>query len=341
MYEYIHNTLKELCIAAGVGGQRQIADTAIALLKEYTDTVQMDAVGNVIAHLPAEKDSAPVLLLEAHMDEIGFIATAVNDKGFIRVAPCGGVDRRCLAATPVTVWADTPLNGVFCCAVPHLQKEDGDKAPSAEALYVDVGLSADEAKRRVPPGAKISFRSNFSSLSGDCVTSKALDNRAGMASVLYALQLLRGKALPYTIKVLFSCAEELGCRGAVTGAFTTEANAAIVVDVSFAHTPYEKREDCGEMGKGAMLGIAPTLSYSLTAKLQNSLQNRDVIFQTEVIGGKTGTNADVIGTVRAGIPTVLLSIPLKYMHTPVEEVCLSDIKAVGESIAAFVESEVL
>lgn len=162
-----------------------------------------------------------------------------------------------------------------------------------------------------------------------------------MAAVLYALRLLKNKSLPYTVKVLFACGEELGCRDAAPGAFNVSADATLVTDVSFAYTPDAKREECGEAGKGAMLGIAPTLSHTLTVIMQKIIEKRGIAYQTEVVGGKTGTDADAIGIVCSGVPAVLLSIPLKYMHTPVETVDVRDICAVGECMAAFIEEGAL
>lgn len=340
-HQYVLKCLEQLCCAAGVGGQQQIVETAHALLSEYTKSITCDAVGNLIATIPAEHKDAPTVLLEAHMDEIGFLVTGVDEKGFLQASPCGGVDCRCLAAAPVTVWADVPLTGVFCSTPPHLQKEKSDKAMAADALRIDVGLSAEAAKTRVKPGTKVSFLNNFTQINTQRVTSKALDNRAGMVAVLCALYLLKDKALPYTVKVLFAGGEELGCRGATPGAFAVAADAAIVTDVSFAHTPDAKQENCGEMGKGAMLGIAPTLSHALTAKMEQIAQKRKINYQPEAVGGKTGTDADAIGIVRSGMPTVLLSIPLRYMHTPVEVIDIRDVCAVGECMAAFIEEGAL
>lgn len=341
MSEYVVETLRELCMCAGVGGQRGIADAAYALLKKYTDCVQTDAVGNIIATIQSTVKDAPTVLLEAHMDEIGFIVTAVNEQGFLKVSACGGVDYRCLAATRVTVWGNAVLEGVFCSMPPHLQDEKSTKSLSEDALYTDVGLSVEEAKKQVPIGSFISFQKHFERMHDTCICANALDNRAGMTAVLYALSLLDATHLPFTVKVLFATGEELGCRGAGVGAFCADASAAIVTDVSFALTPDAPKHACGKMGEGAMLGIAPTLTHTLTMQLKTVMENQNIPFQTEVCGGKSGTDADVIGTVRTGIPTALLSIPLKYMHTPVEMVNIRDICAVGEAMAALISEGVI
>ena len=333
--EYITSVLRALCQSAGVNGLHETTEVAKELLRQYTDDILTDVSGNIIASIPAKRADAPVILLEAHMDEIGFIVTEVDDAGFLRVSPCGGVDLRCLAAAPVIVWGEHPLSGVFCTVPPHLKKKEDENTPlSADALRVDIGMNAIDAKAAVHAGDRISFVPNFTVLKDGRVTSKALDNRAGMAAVLYALSLLKEKDCPYTVRVLFASGEELGCRGAIPGAFTSEGVAAIVTDVSFAHTPDAKPEECGTLGKGAMIGIAPTLDRKLSDAALTLAKRQAIRHQTEVVGGKTGTDADVITVSKNGIPTALLSIPLRYMHTPVETVDTGDIVAVGELMAA-------
>ncbi len=334
--EYIKSCAKALCDAVGVGGERQVCEQAQLLLKPYTKDISVDAMGNIIATIPSGVADAPVVLLEAHMDEIGFVVTTVTEDGFLQVACCGGVDKRCLTAAPVTVWTECPLNGVFCSTPPHLNKEkENNKVPDEQDLYIDLGLPADEVKRLVKPGTRVSFAANFAEMTGECITSKALDNRAGMTAILYALSLLKNNPSPYNITVLFSVQEELGCRGAQTGSFAVDADFAIVTDVSFAHTPDSKKELCGELGEGAMIGVAPTLSQELSARIQQIAAQSSIPYQIEVMGGKTGTDADVISVSRHGIPTALLSIPLRYMHTPVETVSCKDIAAVGTCMAAY------
>lgn len=338
---YVQNILEQLCRTAGVNGLSDISQTAKKLLQDYTDQIDMDTVGNIIATIPAKEKDAPVIVLEAHMDEIGFIVTSIDNNGFISVSPCGGVDRRILQNQPVTVWGKTPIKGVFCSTPPHLlQADEENKAPGADALYLDVGLNEIAAKDMISIGSKVSFAEKFTVLHNTRVTSKALDNRAGMAAVLYCLYKLKNKDLPYTLKILFSIGEELGCRGAVSGAFLQNATGAIVTDVSFAHTPDSKAENCGKLGKGVMIGISPTLDQNLSLKAIEIAQKQQILYQTEVMGGKTGTDADVISVSRSGVKTMLLSIPLKYMHTPIELIDMKDICTVGELMAALLEKEV-
>lgn len=328
--------LKELCAAPGVNGVSQVAQVVKTHLEAYVSTVHTDALGNVWGTVPAADPQAPTLLLEAHMDEIGFVVTGITDDGFLRVASCGGIDERTLAAAQVTVLCEPPITGVFCSTPPHLSGTEST-LPTGEQRGIDIGLPADEAKQRVPIGTRAVFAPRFESLLGDRVSSKALDNRAGCAAVLRALELLRGKALPWNVTALFCTQEEVGTRSAGPAAFGLQPQAAIAVDVSFAFTPDANRAECGVLGSGAMLGVSPVLNASLTEQLHRQAVARAIPFQWEVMGGTTGTDADKISVARGGVPTALLSIPLRYMHTPVEVISLADVESVAGLMAAFAE----
>ena len=179
------------------------------------------------------------------------------------------------------------------------------------------------------------FAPHFDRLLGDRVCAKALDDRAGCAAILQTLELLKEEELSCNVAVLFSVQEELGLRGAAPAAFAITPDAAIAVDVSFAHTPDANRAQSGVLGGGAMLGISPILDQDITEQLRELAQTHEIAVQYEVMGGKTGTDADAMTLVKEGIPTGLLSIPLRYMHTPVEVASLRDIQAVADLMAAF------
>lgn len=336
----LKSTLRALCSASGVNGCREAGNVAAQLLSEFTDDIHRDRLGNVWGVLKSDTPNAPTLLLEAHIDEIGFTVTAIDDNGFLRVAPCGGVDNRALSAAPVTVLSDPPCNGVFCAIPAHLAKDD---APLTELTErgIDVGMSAEEAKTRIPIGTRAVFAAHFEELLNDCVCAKALDNRAGVAAILYALSFLKGNPLPFNVVAAFCVQEELGLRGAKTAAFGIQPDAAIVVDVSFAHTPDADKASCGTLGSGVMLGISPILDMTMTDSLRELAEKQKLPLQCEVMGDTTGTNADAVSVTAQGVFTALLSIPLKYMHTPAEVVSLRDVETVARLIAAFVaEGEV-
>lgn len=335
----LKETLRELCEATGLSGWEQGAsEIAEKYLRAYTQDVRRNVMGSLIGHIPGKGRK---ILLDAHMDEIGMVVTAVDEHGFIKVAKSGGVDLRMLLGSEVTVWAESgPLYGVFCCRPPHLIASAADytKAPELQELAVDIGFSGKHAKELVVPGDKITFRRNFHELMNGKVTCKSLDDRAGVAAILYCLDLLKDEAHDCDITVLFSVQEEVGTRGAGPGAFGVMPEESIVVDVSFAMTPDSPRNKCGDLGKGPMIGVSPVLSRRMTDAFHKLAVDNEIPYQMEIMGGETGTNADVISITGVGAETGLLSIPLRYMHSPVEVVTLEDIENTGGLMAQYILS---
>lgn len=325
--------LSRLCAAPGVNGQREALQVLVKELQPLCDQVETDALGNVIGRLSAADPQAPVLILEAHLDQIGFVVTGVDEKGFVRVAPCGGVDRRTLPAAEVVVYGDRPYAGVFGSVPPHLSKEN--TLPDISEMGVDIGLSASEAKVAVKPGDRVLFRPVFVRLGEHRVSAPALDDRAGCEAVLEALEQLRQEPGRFTVTAVFSSREEVGGQGAATAAFGVHPNVALCTDVSFAQTPDADPALCGVLGGGTMIGFSPLLSSALSGRLTALSEMHGVTAQPEVMGGSTGTDADRVTVARTGVPTGLLSIPLRYMHTPVETVDLRDIEATATLMAAF------
>ncbi len=324
--------IRQLCNASGAGGHAAVSEVVKALVSEYADEVRTDALGNVIAVRKCGKDTAPVLLLEAHIDEIGFVVTHVDDDGFVHVSNCGGIDRRVLAAAEVTLLTEPPLCGVFCSTPPHLAGEDS-KLKSLEEMGIDIGYPAEEAKVLVEKGTRGVFRAHFSELSEHLVCAKALDDRAGCAAVIEALRLLKNEKLACDVVALFAVQEEVGGAGATVAAFDIAPTAAIATDVSFALTPDAAPHKCGKLGEGPMIGISPTLDYVLTERIKAIAKREEIAVQYEVMGGSTGTDADSIFVSKSGVPTALLSIPQRYMHTPVEVVDVRDVQGVAQLMA--------
>lgn len=330
--------LKKLCGAAGVSGDESGAcEAARELLGKYAPDAAVDSFGCVTGFIGDRNNGKKTVMLEAHIDEIGFIVTYIDDKGFLRVGNCGGTDRRLYAAQTVTIHGRSGnVKGVVCTLPPHV-RSDSSKAMKTEEVAVDAGFTTREAAEKViEQGDRITIDNELVKLCGSRVTAKALDDRAGVAAVLYALELVQGRELPYNIEVLFASQEEVGSRGAVIAAFNSTADIALCTDVSFAYTPDEKKQDCGTMGKGAMIGVSPVLDRQITDELKKLAKDNDIPFTLEVMGRDTGTDADDISVTRGGIRTGLISMPIKYMHTPVEIADINDIKAVGRLMAAFI-----
>jgi len=334
----IKQTLLELSALSGVAGSGDEAAQHIARLLEPFGQVSQNPLGSVICRVWEAKPGQPHLLLDAHLDEVGMIVTHIEDSGFLRVSPCGGVDMRALPACPVVVHGKNgKVTGVVCSTPPHLEQGKEKKFAKVEELYIDIGYTKDQAENLISLGDRVSVHGPSRVLLGDRVSGKALDNRAGCVSLLYALELLRDVEPRCGLSVIFSTLEEIGGQGAKTAAHKLEPTHAVVVDVSFAHTPDSNRQKCGLMGKGPMIGTAPILSGEIARRLIQTARARGIPYQREIMAGGTGTNADHIAATRAGVLTGLASIPLKYMHTPVEAVALSDIEETGKLLAGFAQ----
>lgn len=328
-------TLTELCAQRGVSGdEKNASEKAAQLLREYAD-VTTDAFGNVYGIVGTHEQSKQTLLLEAHIDEIGMIVTYITDDGFLKISACGGTDERVLTAQQVTVCGRQSLTGVVTSIPPHLQK-DGESSESG-SYYVDIGMTKAQAEKVVSLGDRVLVENELEIMREHIVTSKALDDRSGVAAVLWALDKLKGKQTNYNISVLFAAQEETGERGAQTGAYRLSPDLAVAVDVSFAKTHFESEEDCGIMGRGVMIGVAPSLCAELSDAFINTAKHSDIPYQIEVMNGKTGTDADKISVTKSGVKTVTLSIPLKYMHTPTEVLDLRDIDYTASLIAEFAQ----
>lgn len=327
--------LKELTALVGVSGKENNVSSYLAnALKEY-GTVSVDDMNNVTCTFGSGKH----FLLDAHLDEIGLIVKSISDDGFVKVDKCGGIDERMLLASEVSVWGKKEVRGVISNLPPHLQKSGEKKPPKLDEIAVDIGMTKEDAEKFISLGDRVTFKRNFNELVGTQVCSNVLDDRSGVAAILLALSQLKNTNAKIT--VCFSSQEEVGLRGSTTAAYGKDVDEAIVVDVSFGYTPKCKKSDCGEIGKGVMIGVSPILNGTMSQKMQDVAMKNNIPFQVEVMGGgHTGTNADVITVTQSGIKTSLLSIPEKYMHSPIEIVDTKDVEATANLIAEYIKESV-
>ena len=329
----IRKICEQLTQGAGVSGACHVLSFAEKLLGEYAD-VKRDALGSIIGTVGEGKTH---IMLDAHLDRIGLIVTAVDESGFLRVDKCGGTDVRVLAAAEVTVWGKEPVYGVITSTPPHLAKaDDASKAPSFDNIFVDTGLSYDKLKDIVSVGDRITIDSPVCSLIGSRITGAALDDRIGMAALLRVLDIIKEKNPPVKVSVLFSVQEETTEAGGKTGAFGISPDEAIAVDVSFGTAPGVSEQEAGKLGEGGMICISPSLSQQMSNELIALAKENGIKCQTEICPSQTGTNADVISVTKTGIKTGLVSIPLRNMHTQAEVADLDDVESVAQIIAAYI-----
>ena len=331
---------KQLCGMAGPSGfEAPVRDWIAEYLRPFADEIKTDALGNVIAIKRCGRPEARMLMLDAHMDEIGFVITGAEN-GFLKFASIGGVDQRMLPAREIRILTEPPLFGVIDTMPPHLlSHEEMEKSIDPEKLYIDIGMSQEQAEKAVPPGTPAVYSGGCQELGTAQLCGKALDDRSCAAIIIKAFEELAEKApLGVDLCCLVSAQEEVGCRGARVGAWNAAPDYAIVVDVTFAKTP-DAKNVLTEAGKGVAIGIGPNMNGAMTRAMFALAEKNGIPHQTEVCpGGHSGINAEVIQISRDGVATALLSLPLKYMHTPLEAVRYDDMESVLKLIVAYAES---
>lgn len=333
--------IKALSETSGVSGSEdETARMCADIMKQYTERVMIKN-GNVFAELGIRQQGKPHLLLDAHLDRVGMTVTYITEDGFLKCAQCGGLDRRLLPAQKVVVHTcKGDLDGVVAVIPPHLSN-GSEKVIDQNDICVDIGMTS---KKELPVrlGDPVSFYCSTEKMIGDRICGSALDDRCGIAAIIEAVDELCSEtsdltALPFSVTVMFSAQEELGERGACTGAYEVDPDYAIAVDVSFALSKGENPEKCGKLSEGCMIGISPSLDRNMSDFFIDFCKKNNIPFQIEVMNGTTGTNADRFSVTRNGVRTVTLSIPLRYMHTPAEVISLSDVKYTAKLISAYIK----
>lgn len=333
------SVLSKLCTASGPSGFEQaVAGTAATLLSPYVDEITTSRLGSVIGIRKCGKPGAKTLLLDAHLDEIGFLMTGAEE-GFLRFTSLGGVDSRMLPNAELLVLSDPPITGVVSCLPPHIQQQgDFDKAIPIKELYLDVGLTQEEAERRVPIGTPAAYPGGCIILGSDRLSGKALDDRSCFAVLLHTAQLLKQKELDVDLIVLGSTREEVNSAGAITAAWALIPDFCVVVDVTHGDTPDSPAEKVFPLGKGPVVGVGPNCAQWMSQRLFEKANAIHIPVQTEVMAGNSGTNAWALQISREGIATANLSLPLRYMHSPIETICLGDLEQTAQLLAAFCEN---
>lgn len=329
--------LEELTQATGVVADEGSAWEVAAKLAQPYGTVRRDALGNVLVTVREPKEGQPHILLDAHLDEIGMAVSEIDDEGFLHVIPNGGVDKRLLLAQEVTVHGTKPLYGIVVALAPHLMTEEDKKAvPEFDKITIDLGMSKEEVEKYVMLGDKITVNGKFTRLLNNRAASKAMDDRAGIVSLLEAAQLLQGEDLSCGVTLLFSTQEEIGGYGAQVATFGVEPTHAIAVDVSFARTPDTPKNKTFPLGCGTLITASPAMSKRVFEDLKTAAKEENIPYMVEVTGANTGTNANSIFDVKTGVLTGVLGIPLRYMHTPVEVIDPHDIECTAKLLAAYI-----
>ncbi|MEG0825540.1 MAG: M42 family peptidase [Oscillospiraceae bacterium] len=312
---------------------------AMELLKPLMDETYIDKFGNLVGIRRCGKPHAKKLLLDAHLDEIGLIVTGIQD-GFLKFRTIGGVDPRMLPDREVTILTETPLLGVVACLPPHVQSaEDHNKSIPIPDLYIDTGMSQEHAEKLIPLGTPITFRGGCFPLGDHEICGKAMDDRSCFITLLRAAELLQGKELDADLYIMGSTREEISGAGATTGTFAIAPDYCVAVDVTHGKTPDMPRPSDRDIALegGPAIGVGPNMTTWMTRRMTDKAKEHNIPYQLEVMAGHTGTNGWHMQICREGIATSVVSLPLKYMHTPIEVIDMADVESVAALLAAFTE----
>ena len=310
-------------------------------VKPFADETFSDSYGNTVAVL--NKGGSPRLMLAAHADEIAMAVNYIDENGYIYVRKLGGIDPAISRAQRITIHSrkgDVP--GVVGNVAPHLTRHDGDrKPPKIHELFIDIGAeNRKEAEQLVRIGDPITLNDRFELLRNDRAVARAFDNRIGTFAVAEALRLLHAsrEKLKPEILAVSNIMEEVGLLGARQIAYSLKPDLALVVDVTHATDyPGVHKPEHGDI----KIGQGPTLTHGscnhplMVDRLEEVATARGIPVQHEAISATSGTDTDVIFWTRGGIPSALVSLPNRYMHSPVELVSLADLEKISELLAGF------
>jgi putative aminopeptidase FrvX len=308
--------------------------------EEFADEVTTDKLGTTVARVNGRGDS-PLMVVVGHIDEIALVVSHVSDKGYLHVVQSGGWDAQVLVAQRVEVLTrDGIVPGVVGRKPPHLtDAEERKKAAQLKNLHVDIGAKdGDEARSMVAPGDQVLIAAEPLDLPNGRVASRALDNRLGVYVAIEVARRVKeagGGAGP--VAGVAAVQEEIGAHGARVMAYGLEPDLAVVVDVT--HATDAPGVDAGELGEHG-LGSGPVITRgAIVSRAVNDLLDEvatkeGIECSTEASGRHTGTDADAVHFSRTGVPTAVVSIPLRYMHSPVEMVQLPDVEATIKLLTA-------
>ena len=316
------------------------------LVRDYTapiaDSIKTDIHGNVIA---ARNPDAPLrVMLAGHGDQIGLIVNYIDKEGYIYVLTVGGWDIQNLVGVRVKIWtANGPVDGVIGKKPIHLMDDDDrKKVPKIKDLWIDIGAKdKEEAEKVVSVGDPITVELEYRELRNNLIAAPATDDKAGVWVVMEALRRIDPAKLKVGVFAVSTVQEEIGVRGAITSSYGVDPHIGIATDVTFAtDCPTIKKEENGEvkLGGGPVITRSPNMTTKLVNALVDVAQRHEIPVQIVADGKVSGTDARAMQVSRSGMATALISIPNRYMHTPVEVISLDDLDKIADLMARYCES---
>ncbi len=328
-------------IPGGSGYESNASDFIRSEFQKLTEDVTVDSYFNVTARMLSSECSytIPKVLVCAHMDEVSLMVKSIDDNGFLKVVTNAGMDTRLFPGMEVIIHGKRTVRGVFGAKPPHLQKpEEVTKSLILEDMYIDTGLK--NAKDIISIGDIVTYDSPVTDMKNGYIMGKAMDDRAGVAIMLAAMREL--KKLRYNADAYFAATvqEEVGVKGATMVGYRIQPDIGVAIDVTHGSTP-----DAGAatgntvpMDKGISITVGPNIHPKLAEKLMSVADENNIGYVVEACPRPTGTDARALQVSGKGIPSVLLSIPLRYMHTPYEVINPKTVDTAGKLLALFIAS---
>ncbi len=332
--------LKELCETPGIPGREEKLRAIVRREMEgVVDEMRVDALGNLICVKRAAGKRR--LMIAAHTDEIGFMVSHVDDKGFIRLVPLGGHDPRNMVAQRVTVQGKRDLIGLLYPGQKPthlLTDEERKQQPKVSDFFVDVGLPGEKVKELAPVGSPVTLLRDFAEI-GDSVSCKAMDNRLAVYIMIRAMQ--QAKRFAFETYAVATAQEEVGLRGAQVSAFGVEPDVGVALDITLAvDIPgVPEHERVTQLGGGTAIKLLDSSHIAhpgLVEAFRSLAERRGIPYQWEILP-RGGTDAGTMQRIRAGVPVITLSTPTRYVHTSMEMVSRADIEASVGLMTAFIE----
>lgn len=330
--------LKKLISAPGLSGyETPVRDMIREAWEPLTDELSVSRLGSLHGlKRGSGADPRPSLLIAAHMDAIGLMVTSIQEE-LLRVTAIGGVDVRVLPGQLVTVHGREDLPGVVAHLPARMLPDDVQKkALPLEHLFVDTGLPAARLERLVRTGDLVSFAQPPLETLGETLVGHSLDNRASVVALTSCLESLQGRPHNWDVWAVASVQEEVGLIGAFTSAYQLIPSLAVAVDVTWASGPGSPAHKTFPLGKGPTLVWGPNIHPALHQRFKELADGLELPYALEVTPRHSGTDAYALQVAAQGIPTMVISIPLRYMHSPVEMVALKDITRAGRLMAEFI-----
>ena len=332
--------LKNMLLTPSPSGfERPIQDVVRSWATPLADEIRTDRHGNVIAVLnPA---GSPRIMLAGHCDQLGLMVEYIDDNGFLYVQPIGGWDMQILLGQNLVVWTKQgPVPAVVSRKAPHLlTTEERKKVPEFNDIWVDIGAKdRKDAEERIALGDPITVDLQWRDLRNGFFTSPGLDDKVGVWTVMEALRLLRGEPLQAAVYCVSTVQEEIGLRGATTSAYGIHPSVGIAVDVCHAtDTPGNDKRQVGDtrVGAGPVVFRGANINPHVHDRLVASAKAKEIAVQVRGVPKATGTDANAMQLARDGVATGLVGIPNRYMHSPVEVVCLEDLDRAARLLADF------